>query len=187
MLKARNNSKASVSLTIKNIRILNNYFIPFLEEMVFLSKKGLDFNDFKIICKAIYNGVHRIDDMKSLILKLSYTMNNFRLSSHTKPVEILSKYEKEKLILTTPTVEYLSDGRQIDIVTKKVIPQQVSCVYEICKPSGEVIIENTLVEVASVIGIDPDTLSRHLEVSYLKKRQFVELKNYKVRRIPVFS
>jgi len=187
MLKARNNSKASVSLTIKNIRILNNYFIPFLEEMVFLSKKGLDFNDFKIICKAIYNGVHRIDDMKSLILKLSYTMNNFRLSTHTKPVEILSKYEKEKLILTTPTVEYLSDGRQIDIVTKKVIPQQVSCVYEICKPSGEVIIENTLVEVASVIGIDPDTLSRHLEVSYLKKRQFVELKNYKVRRIPVFS
>jgi len=184
MLKARNNSKASVSLTIKNIRILNNYFIPFLEEMVFLSKKGLDFNDFKIICKAIYNGVHRIDDMKSLILKLSYTMNNFRLSTHTKPVENLSKDEKEKLILTTPTVEYLSDGRQIDIVTKKVIPQQASCVYEICKPSGELIIVNTLVEVASVIGIDPDTLSRHLEVS---KRQFVELKNYKVRRIPVFS
>ena len=59
--------------------------------------------------------------------------------------------------------------------------------YEISKPSGEVIIVNTLKPVASVIGIDPDTLSRHLEVSYSLKKQFVELKNYKVRRIQVFS
>lgn len=111
---------------------------------------------------------------------------NFRLSTHTKPVEYLSKDEKEKLMLTTPTVEYLSDGRIIDIVTKKVIHQQASCVYEIYKPSGEVIIVNTLTEAASVVEIYPDTLSRYLEVSYSIK-QFVELKNYKVRRIPVFS
>jgi len=127
--------------------------LPFLEEMAFLSKKGLDFNDFKLICLAVYNGVllaeqHIKNDIKLLILKLSYTMNNFRLSTHTKPVEYLSKDEKEKLMLTTPTVEYLSDGRIIDIVTKKVIHQQASCVYEIYKPSGEVIIVNTLTEAA---------------------------------------
>jgi hypothetical protein len=47
--KARNNSKASVSLIIKNVRVLNNYFVPFLEDMEFLTKKGKDFIDFKII------------------------------------------------------------------------------------------------------------------------------------------
>jgi hypothetical protein len=155
--------------------------------MVFLSKKGLDFNDFKIICKAVYNGIHRINDIKLLLFKLSYTMNNFRLSSHTKPIEYLSKDEKEKLMLTTPTIEFLNDGRQIDIVTKKVIHQKISCIYEIYKPSGEVILVNTLTEAASVLEICPDTLSRHLEVSYSIKKQFVELKNYKVRRIPVFN
>ena len=27
--------------------------------MKFITKKSEDFNDFKIICNAIYNGVHR--------------------------------------------------------------------------------------------------------------------------------
>ena len=51
-IKARNsNGKSSVSLTIKNINVLYNYFIPFFADMKFLTKKGKDFNDWKIICK----------------------------------------------------------------------------------------------------------------------------------------
>ena len=34
-------------------------------------KKGLDFNDFKIICNAIYIGAHRVKYIKDLIIKLS--------------------------------------------------------------------------------------------------------------------
>lgn len=44
-LKARNNSKSSVALTIKNVRVLNNYLIPFLDDMTFVTKKGKDFNE----------------------------------------------------------------------------------------------------------------------------------------------
>lgn len=51
---ARNNSKASVLLIIKNIHILHNYLIPFFQDIEFKTKKGKDFIDFKIICKAIY-------------------------------------------------------------------------------------------------------------------------------------
>ena len=144
MVNSREKSKPSVSLIIKNIRVIHNYLIPFLNELEFLSKKGLDFNDFKIISIAIYNGLHRIEEMKDLILKLSYTMNNYRLSTNTKGVELLSIEDKNKLINTNPTVEYLSDGRQIDIVTNKVLHQQTSCVYEIYKPDNEVIIINKI-------------------------------------------
>jgi hypothetical protein len=55
--KARGNSKSSVLFIIKNTHILHNYFIPFFDKLVFLSKKGKDFSDFKIICKAIYYGL----------------------------------------------------------------------------------------------------------------------------------
>lgn len=32
---------------------------------------------------TIYNGAYRNEEIKSLILKLSYTMNNYRLSSNS--------------------------------------------------------------------------------------------------------
>lgn len=43
--KAVNNSKPLATLTIINKHVLNNYFIPYLNECKFISKKGLDFNE----------------------------------------------------------------------------------------------------------------------------------------------
>ena len=37
----------------------------------------------KTRCKAVYTGAYYIQEIKALILKLSYTMNNFRLSSYS--------------------------------------------------------------------------------------------------------
>lgn len=88
--KDRGKSKPLVSLVIKNVHFLNNYLVPFFNEDIFITKKGLDFADFKIICNAIYIGAHRKEITKSLILKLSYTMNNFRLSTYSGSVESLS-------------------------------------------------------------------------------------------------
>ena len=85
---ARGNSQASVLLLIKNIHILHNYFIPYLDNMRFLTKKYKDFLDFKLICKGIYKGAHKKSEIKSLILKLSLTMNNYRLSTNSCPQNI---------------------------------------------------------------------------------------------------
>ena len=54
-----NNARSLVRVRITNTNILTNYFIPFLNSMKFITKKSEDFNDFKIICNAIYNGLHR--------------------------------------------------------------------------------------------------------------------------------
>lgn len=69
--KARNNSKSSVLFIIKDIRILQNYLIPFFDKINFLSKKAQDFKDFKIISRLVYYGAHKKEPIKSLVLKLS--------------------------------------------------------------------------------------------------------------------
>src|SRR5690606_33864775 len=109
--KARDsNGKSSVSLIIKNIYVLNNYLIPLFADMKFLTKKGMDFHDFKIICHTIFVGAHRNEEIRSLILKLSNTMNNFRLSTYKGVVGILSLKEIETLSSASPTFEHLLDG-----------------------------------------------------------------------------
>jgi hypothetical protein len=186
----REKSKPSVLLVIKNIKVLHNYLIPFFNEMGFLSKKGLDFVDFRIITNAIYNGAHRIDEIKELILKLSYNMNNYRLSTNKNPVDILSKEERDKLIYINPTVNYLFDGRQRDVLTNKVLHQQVSCVYEICKPNNEIILANTLQEAGLIVKVSPETLSRRLNSTCTTSEQYLEIKGslgLKIRRIGVFN
>ena len=80
--KAVNNSKPLATLIIKNLHFLNNVFIPFFEESKFISKKGLDFKDFKIICHAIFIGAYRTEKIKGLLIKLSMTMNNSRRSNY---------------------------------------------------------------------------------------------------------
>lgn len=185
--KARNNSKSSVSLTIKNINVLNNYFIPFFDTSKFLTKKGKDFNDFKIISKAVFIGAHRNEGIRSLILNLSNTMNNFRLSTYKGIVQVLSLEEINLITMALPTIEYLLDGRVIDKFTKKSLPRLVTSVYEIHDADGSIILANSLTEAASIVGLYPDTLSKHLDVEVCSSEgMFVDIKNKKIRRVRVF-
>lgn len=109
--KARNNSKSSVLFIIKDVRILHNYLIPFFDKLRqdFLSKKVQDFEDFKIICRAVYYKTHAKEQIKSLILKLSRSMNNFRLSNYSgkTPAEFLTKNERDILVNAPPLIEHL--------------------------------------------------------------------------------
>src|SRR4051812_36785827 len=55
--KVRKNIKPAKKLVIRNTNILVNYFIPFFDNTTFITKKGKDFQDLKIISTAIYKGV----------------------------------------------------------------------------------------------------------------------------------
>lgn len=188
--KARKNSKGSVIFIIKNMRILQNYLIPFFEKTEFLSQKGKDFKDFKIICRAVYYGAHKNELIKSLILKLSQGMNNFRLSNYSGsvPPKFLTKKEREILCNAPPLLEHLADGRLRDITSKKIIYQHGSCIYKIIKPSGESLMLETLSESAKVVGVSVLTLSKHLDrVEFPDNGEFtVSLKNCQIKRIRVF-
>ena len=194
--KAINNSKPLSVLRIKNTNVLTNYLIPYFNEMEFLSKKGLDYREFKIICKAIYDGAHRTEEIKELIIKLSYTMNNYRLSNNSSPKEdsSLSKEELGTLLNGKSTVIHLDDGRQIDNITRKEINRRwTNCVYEIIKGSGEVILASTLNEAGEILNVDFRTVRRNLDslsVASLEEgdngKYFTEIKGNQVRRVAVF-
>ena len=196
-IKARTiNSKSTVSMTIQNINVLNNYLIPFFGNEEFLTKKAKDFYDFKIICKVIYEGGHRIDNIKALILKLSNTMNNFRLSTYNGEVKYLTQEELNLLLYAEPTIIRLLDGRVIDSRTKKIIPQLVCCVYEILTEDGSFLLANSLSEAAKIVGLYPETLSKYLEfdaeisnskVDQKGKGGFVAIKKHFVKRVKVFT
>lgn len=160
-------SKSSVSVSINNINVIHNYLIPFFSDVKFLTKKGKDFNDFRLISKAVYMGAHRKEDIKSLILKLANTMNNFRLSTYKGVVKYLNEQEYNKITTVAPTIERLIDGRVIDNHTKIVLSRQVSCVYEIVKNNGEIALAVSLTEAAAIVGLYPDTLSKKLDFEIL--------------------
>uniref|UniRef100_UPI001FA6ABCE hypothetical protein n=1 Tax=Ciborinia camelliae TaxID=647257 RepID=UPI001FA6ABCE len=182
--KAVNNSKPLATLTIKNTQFLNNVFIPFFDEMKFISKKGLDFKDFKLICHAIFIGAYRTERIKGLLIKLSMTMNNFRLSDYKGEKVNISLAEILEILDAEATIEHFSDGRELDINTKKLIHRRSSSsVFEILNPSGEIIIKSNLADSAKEIGVGFNTLKRQLD----NRIQEVEYKQYKIKRIGVFK
>jgi hypothetical protein len=91
--------------------------------MSFITKKGKDFYDFKILSTAIYNGIHRREVIKPLMLELSHSMNKYRLTTNTdlnKSIG-LSNESLDKIIKAKPTIRHLEDGRQLDKVTGKAV------------------------------------------------------------------
>nr|UYR50957.1 hypothetical protein [Morchella crassipes] len=107
---------------------------------------------------AVYMGAYRVKIIKDLIIKLSFTMNNFRLSTYLGTVEPISISEINEIINAKATIEHLSDGRQIDIETKKLIHNRSSSsIYEIIKSSGEILIKPNLAESAKELGIGFNT------------------------------
>lgn len=196
--QAVNNSKPMVRLTIFSTNILMNYFFPFLYKMTFITKKGEDFRDLQIICAAIYKGAHREEEMKALILKLSYTMNNYRLSSQEESARSISLPEEElnRLINVKPTILHLADGRQLDILTRKDVNKHgPTCIYEIILKSGkgsvkvdETILVSTLKEAGEILKVNYRTVKRQLDSLPEQElgRSFVEIKGNKVRRVAVF-
>ena len=65
-------------------------------------------------------------------------MNNFILLSYTGEKKVISTSEINEIISTKAMIEHLSDGRELDINTKKIIHRRSSSsIYEILKLSTD--------------------------------------------------
>jgi hypothetical protein len=182
-IKAKGNAKATVLLEIRDISLLHNYFLPFLDKLNFISKKSLDFKDFKIICSAIYKGVHKIDSIKDLILKLTYSMNDYRLTTYKGkiPRQQISSEEIIQISSAPVIFEHLSDGRVINTSTGIEDYSIFSNIFIIYKSNKEEVMVKTLKDAAKEIGIYYTTLSKKLT---LNNDLFIN--ECRVKRIRVF-
>ena len=112
------------------------------------------------------------------------TMNNSRLSNYKGEKVSISQADLHDILASEETIQHLSDGRELDINTKKLIHRRSSSsVFEILKPSGEILIKRNLADSAKEIGIGFNTLKRQLDNEFSE----VEYKGYKIKRIGVFK
>ncbi len=184
--KAVGKSKPTVTFDIRNLRILHNYFLPYLNKLNFLSKKSLDFADFKIICRTAYNGGHKNGIIKDLLVKLSHSMNDFRLSNYNGkiPKQVITKNDINMLENALPLSEHLPDGRVRDTATGNIDYNNESSVYHIIKPNNEELIVKSLKEAGETVGVHSATLSKRLDV---ESPDFVaEIHHHFIKRIKVF-
>lgn len=208
--KAIENAKPKIKLSITQLDYLINIFIPFLETLVFKSKKKLDFDDFKFIATLIYQGKHLIPEIKSLILKVSYNMNNFRLSTNKiKNLELIepnlnikteepgaekeynsniTDFEREEL-LRQPAIHISnSEGERINVNTGKVIREVFVIEVEktISSPNGslekEYTIYNSILDCSNSLGV-----SRPIIYTKIKNGTGLAGTNIdRIRKVPVF-
>jgi hypothetical protein len=83
--------------------------------------------------------------MKSLLIKLNYSMNNFRLSSYNGNIPKIIKKEKSILKDATPICKPLPDGRILNIKTNKLdVAIKGGSIFEITTPQGEILLVGNL-------------------------------------------
>ena len=166
--KAKGNSRPTVCLEIHNVHLLLNYFIPYLSNFTLLSKKSLDFADFKVLCQTIHKGGHKNSLTRELLIKLSLSMNDFRLSTFKGDLTSRGLTNEEYTKLLSAPVE---------------LPQANDVVYLILAENKELLVKS-LKEASEVVGVHYSTLSKLIERTSSKK---VVLNNYTIERISVLG
>jgi hypothetical protein len=78
---SQKNSKPFVYLTISRLDYIINVFIPFLDSLTFISKKGLDYQDWKTVALLRKQGKHLTAEGKVLITNICNRMNSNRLTT----------------------------------------------------------------------------------------------------------
>lgn len=154
-----------VKLLILQIDYLNNIFVPYFSELNFLSKKKYDFLDFKLLTILIYQGKFLNPEINNFILKLSYTMNSYRLTSFNKfPNDYildlnqfnlwkLERINLENLYLNLPPIFIENnDGEIINVETKKVIREIY--IIKVIKLDNSVNFYTSITDCAKELGIN---------------------------------
>lgn len=88
-------TKCSVRLYFSKFVFISKVFIPFLQELTFLSKKELDFKDWLIVTQLKLKGLHLTLEGKELIKYICNRMNVNRLSTNLNSKNTLTVKEQE--------------------------------------------------------------------------------------------
>jgi hypothetical protein len=111
------NHKPMAYITVNQTDFLTNVLVPFFDNLIWLSKKEKDYQDWRLILNIIKQGKHFTDQGKELIVLIAKGMNNNRLStnlafSETKESSNISIKERALKLLESPSnYEVQPDGK----------------------------------------------------------------------------
>jgi NADH-ubiquinone oxidoreductase chain 5 len=164
--KAVNNSKPVTQIAITNNYFLRNVLVPFFDSMVWRSKKELDFKDWKTVMSLKEKGQHFSEEGKNVIRKILNQMNNNRLSTNSKKVEVdgtLLQLEIKKLLAAPSNLEIKQDGRIFIKSLNKYYSDRSSVSVELHDEKGLVV--NTfgsIADCAKFLSISPSIAGKRL-------------------------
>jgi len=187
-IKAKGNSKPTVCLEIRNVRLLHNYFLPFLFNFPLLSKKNLDLADFLVLCQTVYKGLHKNIFIRELLIKLSLRMNDFRLSSYRKDSESATRTD----LTTDEFAKLLAASLQSTEETSLILVKDVIYLIRVIELEGSSLVADTeteflvdsLKEASKIVGVHYSKFRKSLD--YIESNE-VKLNNYTIKRVPVFN
>lgn len=154
-----------MSLTIIQLDYLVNIFIPFINSLTFHAKKELDFINFCQIANLIYQGRHFIlaRPIKTYILQLSYTMNNYRLSTN---LHLINDLISKGIIIPSYNISenWNSLSKYLSLPPHPYSQELTGTfVYEVITLEDKNIIYPTLLECANSLGISRSAVYRKLK------------------------
>ena len=111
--KAKNeNSKPMAKIKVNKTDYITNILVPFFDNLNWLSKKELDYIDWKLILSIKNQGKHFTKEGQELITLISKRMNLNRLSTNPDTLSVINLQERILKLLSSPSnYEIHPDGK----------------------------------------------------------------------------
>lgn len=116
--KIEKKSKSMTYIRIFDLNYIKNILVPFLNSLVWSSKKERDYKDWKIILAFITEGKHFMNEGQELINFIYKRMNVRRLSTNISVIPSKNKEEKIKSLLKAPSNYEIHNNGKIFILSK---------------------------------------------------------------------
>jgi hypothetical protein len=132
------NQKAYCELYCSNQEFLRNVLVPLFSNLNWLTKKFLDFEDWREVLNLKDKGYHLIPEGKDIILKIIAQMNNNRLSTNIVEGESIDRVQLYKDIRNLLAVESDAKAKKsLDLLDEKeVLLKSFPSVYSCAKFLG---------------------------------------------------
>nr|YP_010727788.1 homing endonuclease [Leptographium wingfieldii]WDZ67425.1 homing endonuclease [Leptographium wingfieldii]WDZ67472.1 homing endonuclease [Leptographium wingfieldii]WDZ67519.1 homing endonuclease [Leptographium wingfieldii]WDZ67565.1 homing endonuclease [Leptographium wingfieldii]WDZ67611.1 homing endonuclease [Leptographium wingfieldii] len=188
--KSNNGHRAVSLLDITQIDFVYNILIPYLESLEFRTKKYKDFLDFKALAMLIFQGKHLTDNGKELMIKLSNTMNDNRLSTNPSPkiLDTKTQFGREALdllIKSDPLISIDSEGRAMVISENKYI--RSTYVIKVYFLNGTVSYFTSGTSCAKSLHVSNDTITKRLNDGKPVKNKEGLVVAQSIQRIKAYS
>lgn len=165
------NSKPMARLYTYKTDYITNVLVPFFDSLTWLSKKELDYQDWKLILRLKNQGKHFMDEGKELISLIANGMNNNRLSSNLPNkgtnLSLNSEDIKKKAIelLSLPSnYELQSDGKILIKSSGSYLKGRGNVGVKVLDEEGKLIFNfNSIKDCALFFNVHSRTIIRKLD------------------------